>query len=427
MWSKMVGIIQYKEIMMGTLMAVSEAQNRILAKFEPVSVDIVALNQSHGRVLAEDQHSGMDLPPFNNSSMDGFALKATDVNLATQETPAELEVVSDVPAGMFPDFVLESGQAARIMTGAPVPEGAEAVAPLETTDQFEHLDGTGLPKSVKVYQAVNAGAYIRKKGEDVGQNEVVLRSNHKIRPQDIGLMASLGITQVPVYRRVKVALITSGDELVRPDQPLSPGKIRDANTSMFVALLAQRGIEANFIGIVPDDPAAVQECLREAGNSGPDLILSTAGVSVGVYDYIRQAIEEQGQLDFWRANMRPGKPIAFGLYKDIPFIGLPGNPVSAFVGYQVFVMPALDRLAGLLSTHRDIVRASLETPLESDGRETYLRVVLSKDGVGRWRASSSGHQGSGNLVALARGDGLAVIPAGTKKVEAGSLVDIWLI
>lgn len=412
---------------MESLMSVREAQNRILSKLQQVSVEQIVSLQSVGRVLAEDQISGMDLPPFSNSSMDGFALKAVDVQKATQETPVELEVVSDIPAGASPEFKLESGHAARIMTGAPIPEGAEAVAPVEYTDQSEQREGATIPKSVKVYRSVEFGAYVRQQGEDVRQSDVVLRANKIIRPQDIGLIASLGIKQVPVFKKVRIALITSGDELVRPDQPLSPGKIRDANTSMLTALLAQRGIETNFQGIVSDDADAVRDCLRAAAEGAPDLILSTAGVSVGVYDYIRMIVEEQGQLDFWRVNMRPGKPLAFGSYKKIPFVGLPGNPVSAFVGFKVFVQPALDRLAGLLSTQRDTVMATLDTPLESDGRETYLRVALSKSESGRWRASSSGHQGSGNLVALTRADGLAVIPAGTLRLKADSEVLVWLI
>jgi molybdopterin molybdotransferase len=380
---------------MNTLMAVSEAQKRILSRFDSVSLEYISLNESIGRVLAEDQISGMDLPPFTNSSMDGFALKAVDIRKANRENPVELEVVSDVPAGVSPDFILESGQAARIMTGAPVPDGADVVVPVEATDHYRQFEGVGLPTHVKVYQAVECGAYVRVKGEDVRQDDVVLRSKEMIRPQDIGLMASLGITQVPVHRKVKVALITSGDELVLPDQPLTPGKIRDANSSMLAALLGTRSIEVLFMGIVPDDAAAVRECLRSAVDRTPDLILSTAGVSVGVYDYVRQVVEEQGQLDFWRVNMRPGKPIAFGSYKDIPFIGLPGNPVSAFVGFTVFVVPALDRMAGYASTHRNTVLATVDTLMESDGRETYLRVALTKGEDGRLHASTSGHQGSG--------------------------------
>jgi molybdopterin molybdotransferase len=196
---------------------------------------------------------------------------------------------------------------------------------------------------------------------------------------------------------------------------------------MLAALLAQSGVEVHFVGIAPDDADAVRRCFQAAVNSQPDLILSTAGVSVGVYDYIRQVIDEQGQLSFWRANMRPGKPIAFGAYQDIPFIGLPGNPVSAFVGFLVFVKPALDRLVGLRGTQRQAARAIIDETLTSDGRETYLRVMVSNDETGRMHARTSGHQGSGNLVALSAADALAIIPAGIKKIESGSELSVWLL
>jgi molybdopterin molybdotransferase len=410
------------------LLSVAEARQRLLAAFTPVDVEMIPLTQSAGRVLAKDVRSAVDLPLFDNSSMDGFAVQAADVSGASPNTPVELKVVGDVPAGHVSPIGLQTGEALRIMTGAPVPHGADAVIPVEDTDQFRKDLHTGatLPESVKVYRSIKPGDYIRPRGEDVHLGELILAGNIRLRPQDVGILAMIGVAEVQVYRRPKVALLSTGDEIVPVHLPLEPGKIHDSNAYTLAALVSRDGGESVNLGIAPDRAQAVRETLALSVTSGADLIISTAGVSVGAFDFVRMVVEEHGKLDFWRVNMRPGKPLTFGSYQGIPFVGLPGNPVSAFVGYEVFVHPALLRLSGLNDQPRSSIRVELTEPVQSDGRESYLRAIVELN-KGRWSARLTGHQGSGNLRSLVQANALLIIPSGVKSLPAGAEVDAWLI
>jgi molybdopterin molybdotransferase len=377
-------------------------------------------------VLATDVAAKNDLPSFDNSSMDGFAVIASDLVDAAPASPRTLNVVADIPAGTSPDVTLAPGQAARIMTGAPMPKGADAVIPVEETNFQERAPGTPAPKQVTVYKALSAGDYIRARGTDVQTGQPVLQSGHKLRPQDLGLLAMLGVADVPVYRKPRVALLSSGDELVPVEAPLRPGKIRDSNTYTLTALLEGVEVKVLNLGIAADRRESVENLLEEAAAQQVDLILSSAGVSVGAFDFIKDVVEAQGELTFWRVNMRPGKPLAFGKYRDIPFIGLPGNPVSAFVGFEVFVRPALEKLSGLESASRPRVRVRLAEGISSDGRESYLRANLSEEN-GILCAHLAGHQGSGNLLSIVQANALLIIPAGVKSLAAGKDVDAWLL
>jgi molybdopterin molybdotransferase len=410
------------------LLSVAEARQRLLAAFAPVDVETVPLARSAGRVLAQDVRSDVDLPLFANSSMDGFAVRAADIAAANPITPIELKVVGDVPAGLVSPIRLGSGEALRIMTGAPLPEGADAVVPVEDTDQFRKDSQTGaaLPESVKVYRSTNPGDYIRPRGQDVHRGELMLPGNIRLRPQDIGLLAMIGVAEVPVYRRPKVALLSTGDELVPLHIPLEPGKIHDSNAYTLAALVSRDGGESINLGIAADQVQEVRQMLAGSVTGGADLMISTAGVSVGAFDFVRMVVEEHGKLDFWRVNMRPGKPLTFGSYQGIPFVGLPGNPVSAFVGYEVFVHPALLRLSGLNDRPRSSIKVELTEPAQSDGRESYLRAIVELKN-GRWSARLTGHQGSGNLRSLVQANALLIIPSGVKSLPAGAEVDAWLI
>jgi molybdopterin molybdotransferase len=236
----------------------------------------------------------------------------------------------------------------------------------------------------------------------------------------------LGVADVPVFCRPRVALLSSGDELIPVDEPLRPGKIRDSNTYTLAALIAEAGAEVVRLGIAADRRESVEAILENAAAQKVDLILSSAGVSVGAFDFIKDVVEAQGELTFWRVNMRPGKPLAFGKFKDIPFIGLPGNPVSAFVGFEVFVRPALERLSGREAQNRPRVRVRLAEQLSSDGRESYLRAhVRDEDGI--LSARLAGHQGSGNMLSIVQANALLIIPSGVKSLAAGTEVDAWLL
>jgi molybdopterin molybdotransferase len=409
-----------------SLLSVNEARSRILLHFEPVGTETLSLAGCAGRVLADNVAAQNNLPSFDNSAMDGFAVIASDLENAEPASPRTLEVVADIPAGTFPDVTLVVGQAARIMTGAPMPKGADAVIPVEETDFDNRAPGTPAPKTVSVYKSVSAGDYVRVQGTDVQTGQPVLKSGHKLRPQDLGLLAMLGVAEVPVYGRPRVALLSSGDELIPVDEPLRPGKIRDSNTYTLAALIDNAGAEVLRLGIAADRRESVEGLLANAAAQKVDLILSSAGVSVGAFDFIKDVVEAQGELTFWRVNMRPGKPLAFGSFKNIPFIGLPGNPVSAFVGFEVFVRPALERLSGLEARSRPRVRLRLAEDISSDGRESYLRAnVREEDGI--LSAHLAGHQGSGNLLSIVQANALLIIPAGVKSLAAGMEVDAWLL
>ncbi len=409
-----------------SLLSVDQARERILSHFQPVTTETLPLAGCSNRVLAQDIAATSDLPPFNNSSMDGFAVRVADVTEAAIDSPRNLRVIADIPAGSYPTISLAPGEAARIMTGAPVPEGADAVIPVEDTN-FDNRDaGTPAPDEVQIFKSARSGANVRPRGMDLRAGEIVLNKGRILKPQDLGLLAMLGFANVLVYRKPRIALFSSGDELLPVEAPLEEGKIRDSNSYTLAALIEEIGAEVIRLGVAKDDPDSVKTLLEKAVELNVDLILSSAGVSVGAFDFVKQVIESDGKMDFWRVNMRPGKPLAFGQYKQILFIGLPGNPVSSFVGFEVFVRPTLQRLRGSLAGNRPTFRVKCEEQIDSDGRESYLRAQVREE-EGNFIARLTGHQGSGNLHSLVQANALLIIPAGVKCVPAGQEVKAWLI
>lgn len=412
---------------MSSLLAVQEAQEKMLAEVMTLQAVSMNFHQSLGCVLAEDITASINVPPFPNSSMDGFTLQSADTLEAKPDKPVTLSVIGDIPAGATPQQTIAAGQAARIMTGAPIPLGADAVVPVEETDfQAHNQPDAPLPESVRVFQAVEQGAYIRPEGMDIRKGQTVLLAGRKLMPQDIGLLATLGILSIQAIPRPRVAVFSTGDELVDPGQPLTQGKIHNSNSYSLAALLEQNGCEVVLLPTAPDQPAEIRSRLNQAVASHCHLILTSAGVSVGTYDYVRQVIEEAGRISFWRVNMRPGKPVAFGSYQGIPLVGLPGNPVSSFVGFLVFVLPILHKLADLPGHQRKIISAELEEALESDGRESYLRAIAHSSG-GKVMTHLASHQGSGNLYSLVLANALLIVPSGVKSLPVGSKVELWLL
>ncbi|MFN3492012.1 MAG: gephyrin-like molybdotransferase Glp, partial [Anaerolineales bacterium] len=381
------------------MLSVTEARERILSHFETTATEKIPLIACANRTLAVDIISDSDFPLFDNSSMDGFAIRAED----TSASWTTLQVVADIPAGSSPKLILKQGQAARITTGAQMPQGANAVIPVEDTDANHHQVDSKLPQTISFNKKLNTGDYIRPKGSDIRPGEIVLQKGRLLKPQDVGLLATLGIEEVEVYKKPKVALLSSGDELLDVNAPLEEGKIRDSNSYTLASLLENANIEAIRLGVAKDSKEAVTKLLDQAVEQKVNLILSSAGISVGAYDFVKEVIEANGKLDFWKVNMRPGKPLAFGKYKGINFIGLPGNPVSAFVGFEVFVRPALEKMKGLTQQNQLKIRVRSEKEIESDGRESYLRAkIREEDGVKI--AALTGHQGSGNLLSLVQAD-----------------------
>jgi molybdopterin molybdotransferase len=404
------------------MFTVNEARERILSHFKATTTETIPLIEAANRILAIDIPADGDYPSFDNSAVDGFALRAED----TSASSLTLTVVADIPAGSAPTISLSAGQAARIMTGAQVPHGANCVIPVEETDFNNRNAGTAAPKTVTIAKQMKAGENVRRRGMDIRMGEIVMKQGRTLRPQDLGLLATLGYADVSVHKKARVALLSSGNELLEVGAQLEPGKIRDSNSYALAAAVVHAGAEVVRLGVAKDTRESVTSLLDEAAHEGADLILSSAGVSVGAFDFIKEVIDAHGKMDFWRVNMRPGKPLAFGEYRNIPFIGLPGNPVSAFVGFEVFVRPTLERLNGKLDGGRQTVRVRTEEEIESDGRESYLRARIQvKDGVSS--ASLTGHQGSGNLLSLVQADALLIIPAGVKCVPAGSEVNAILL
>jgi molybdopterin molybdotransferase len=415
-----------------SLLSVSVARARLLQRFSSLPVEQAPLSDAGGRVLAQDLHAAIDLPPFANSSMDGFAVRAADIQLARSDRPVRLRVVADIPAGKATERHLDEGEAIRIMTGAPVPFGADVVVPVEHTDFHDRSAGLPAPATVCISQSRAPGDYIRVQGEDVHSGELVLAAGRILRPMEIGFLSMLGFAEVPVHRRARVAIFSTGDELLPVDKPLTPGMIHDANSYTLAGLVQEAGAQPVQLGIIPDDIQAVRHALQQAFDLGVDLILSSAGVSVGAFDFVRKVVEEHGELDFWRVNMRPGKPLAFGSYQNLPFVGLPGNPVSAYIGFLVFVRPAIWKMNGLPDhSAQHAVKVEMGEPVESDGRESYLRAVVSLPGnpaQGQFPiARLASHQGSGNLRSLVLANALLIIPSGVKSVPAGTTVDAWML
>ncbi|HUI89863.1 MAG TPA: gephyrin-like molybdotransferase Glp [Anaerolineales bacterium] len=407
------------------LLSVHEAQERILSHFQPVETETLSLGASAGRVLAADIVSS-DLPHFDNSSVDGFAVVASDLVNATPDSPSTLSVIADIPAGSSSDIAIKQGQAARIMTGAPVPKGADAIVMVEDTDIKHRNPGAQAPATVKVFKSVQTGENIRPRGMDIKTGHKILFTGTRLRAQEVGLLAMLGVANVSLYRKPLIALLSSGDELTAVESRLAPGQIHDSNSYTLSALIGESGCEVLWLGIAPDRKEAIQFLFDQAVGVNADLIISSAGVSVGALDYVKEVVESNGQLDFWRVNMRPGKPLAFGEYRRVPFIGLPGNPVSAFVGFEVFARPAIDRLTGSKTAARLRVKVRLAEAIESDGRESYLRAVI-EERAGILSARLTGHQGSGNLLSLVQANALLIVPAGVKSLAIGDQAEAWIL
>lgn len=408
------------------LESVKAARSKLLASLQPVGLEELPLAQAQGRVLAEDFLAPIAFPLFATSSMDGFALKAADIQSAGESSPVELKVIGDIPAGTYTEKEVPAGTTMRIMTGAPLPPGTDTVLPVELTDIQERGPDFPLPATMKAFKALKPGKHVRPVGQDFQPGDQLLEQGSHLRPQEIALLAMNGAERVAAHKLVRVALFSSGDELRQPGQTLGPGQIYESNSFSISAQASQLGAEIVQLPIAPDDLQAIIAILDQAAEAQPDLILSSAGVSVGSHDYVRDAIESNGELALWRVNMRPGKPLAFGHYRGIPLIALPGNPVSSFVSFEVFAKPAIQKMSGLASQPRLKLWARLAEEVDSDGRESYLRGRYSAE-KSKFQVELTGHQGSGNLFSLVQANCLLRIPAGKKKLKAGAKVEAWLI
>ena len=394
------------------MLTVEQALEQILSRVTVLPTERVAILSALGRALAEPIVSGREMPPWPNSSMDGYAVRAVD----TASTPARLAVVGTVAAGSMPTRAVAAGEAMRIFTGAPLPAGADAVIPQEDT---EASDGHVILKA-----AVDVGAYVRPRGEDVRVGDSVLEPGVAIGPAEIGLLATLGRSQVLVHRRPRVAILSTGNELAELGREPGPGQIPNTNSYSLAAQVLEAGGEPMNLGIAADRLESIAERLRWGGAA--DVLISSAGVSVGDLDLVKKALTAAGaELHLWQVSMRPGKPITFGSLAGRPVFGLPGNPVSAMVTFELFVRPALRRMAGHRAIHRLRLRARAQAPIANPGvRRGYLRVTLQRNRDG-WSARLTGGQGSAILTSMVRADGLAVV-AGDTTIATGQEVEVIL-
>jgi molybdopterin molybdotransferase len=407
------------------MLSVAEAQQIILAQIKRLEPETVPLLEALGRVLAEDISADGALPPFDNSAMDGYAVRAEDLAGASSDRPVRLPVIADVPAGHLTTAEVAAGTAARITTGAMLPRGADTVVPVEDTDD-QARGASALLKAVTFYAAPQRGAHVRTAGSDVPPGAQVLRQGVFIRPAEVALLSAVGHSQVAVYRRPRVALLATGDELVAPDQRPGPGQIRNVNENSTAALVLRYGGIPLLLGIARDRSAAVAAKLAEAITQRADLIVASAGVSVGAYDVVKDVVRAHGSIDLWKVRMRPGKPIAFGQYRGVPFFGLPGNPVSAMMTFEQFVRPALRIMGGFAHWQKPTVTVTLLEAIESDGRETYARAWVERGGGG-WTARLSGGQGSNMLHSLARANALVIVPDGITQLAAGATAQAQML
>jgi molybdopterin molybdotransferase len=401
------------------MISLEDARARIFADIGVLAPEAVPLAEALGLVLAETVVAGEAVPPFANTAMDGFAVRSTDTRGASEAAPVRLSVAGTVAAGQVSDRALGRGEAIRIMTGAPIPDGADAVVMVELT----RSEGA----EVDVLAEVPPGNHIRPAGDDLEPGTEVFTAGTTLGPGHLGVLASLGVEAPLVHRRPRVGVLSTGDELVVGAAPLAPGQIRDSNRVTLLSLVREAGAEPIDLGLVRDDEAAVAAALTTAA-ARCDVLLTSGGVSMGDFDYVKAFLERQGRLNWMQVAIRPAKPLAFGVLDGTPVFGLPGNPVSSMVSFELFARPSLLRLMGRRDTERPQLSALAAEPLvrRPDGKVHFVRVIASQDPDGPWRVRSAGGQGSHQLAAMATANALAVVPDGDG-VPTGGRVRVLLL
>ena len=415
------------------MLSVDEARQRILTFFDRLPVERKPLLDGLGQVLAEDIVAPFDVPPLDNTAMDGYAVRAADTAGASESTPVELRVVADLAAGYMHHTPIGPGEAVRIMTGAPMPPGADAVVPFEETDE-PLRDPNQAPRkgaTVRILKAADVHANIRFRAEDVRESTPVIAAGRVLRPSEVGVLASLGLSEVPVYRRPVVAILSTGDEITEPGEPLLPGRIYDSNAHSVAAMVKKYGGVPRLLGIAKDTVEDLTRKIREGLDA--DMLVTSAGVSRGDFDVVKDVLAREGAIDFWTVRMKPGKPLAFGAFtapdgRRVGHLGLPGNPVSSMVSFELFGRPAIFRMLGRGDWERPIVRAiTHDRVVNADGRRFFARCIVTRGEDGRWYADLTGPQGSGILTSMSAANGLTVIPEDLPAANPGDEIDVMML
>lgn len=411
------------------MVSVEEALQKILSCIEVLEPETKPILDCLGQVLAEDIRSTIDIPPLDNSAMDGYAVKAEDTHDASEASPKILSVTGKIAAGSMPRGEVKRGSAIRIMTGAPLPQGADAVVPFEDTDEVARKASHRDLSQIGILCEVREGTNIRRKGEDIAKGSLVLKKGTVLRPAETGVLASLGHPAVAVIRRPVVSILATGDELTDIDQPLPAGKIYNSNTYTIAAEVRRYGGIAKILGIGRDSVRSLEQKIDEGLDS--DMLITSGGVSKGDYDVVKDVLAKCGEITLQTVCMKPGKPLAFGMIgkgsRKISHLGLPGNPVSSMVTFEQFARPAILRMMGKSNLAKPSIRAIMEDDIvDTDVRRLFARVTVAKRN-GKYYARVTGPQGSGILTSMVKANGLAVIPENTKRVKKGDIVEVQML
>jgi molybdopterin molybdotransferase len=418
------------------MLNVEEALQKILAEVNVLEAETVPIMEALGQVLAEDIVSNINVPPLDNSAMDGFAVRSQDTRGASPKTPITLKVTDTVLAGGISKKGVLPGTAIRIMTGAPIPSGADSIVQFEDTDDQKNKDASSNQRSgqVSIFAETKPGQNIRLAGEDIAKGKTTLKKGIVIRPPEIGLMASIGRSRVKVIKRPVVAILSTGDELIEVDKPLPRGKIHDSNAYSIAGLVKRYGGIPKMLGIARDSEKELANKLKQAQDA--DMVLTTGGVSMGDYDMVKDILARDGEMVFWKVRVKPGKPLAFGKIKgkdrngklkSIPHLGLPGNATSCMVSFELFVRPALLKMMGKQNLDKPSIDVIIEDTIENDaGRRIYDRAIIEKRN-GHYYARLTGPQGSGILSSMSLANGLVIIPEETERVNKGDTVQALML
>jgi len=418
------------------MISVDQALKKVLSYIDVLEEGEVPILDCLGQVLAEDVYSSINVPPFDNSAFDGYAVRSKDTIGASQQSPRFLRVVDTVRCGSSCESEVEPGTAIRIMTGALIPGGADSVVKFEDTDEAQR-QGSSIsqpPAEIGILGEVKAGLYVRRAGESIAEGSKALSKGTVIRPAEVGVLASLGCSRARVIRRPVVAILGTGDELVDIHKPLPPGKIYNSNTYSVAAQVLRYGGIPKILGIALDSEDSVVAGLHQGWDA--DMLITIGGVSMGDYDIVKDVLAKQGEITFWKVRMKPGKPLAFGTIKgsskagvarDIPHLGLPGNPVSSMVAFELFARPAILKMMGKKNLAKPTIEAVMENPIvNNDGRRVFARAVVERRGS-QYFARLTGPQGSGILNSMKLANGLIIVPEDKSEVKAGDVAPVIML